>query len=382
MNNSSNTFLKKARSIAILLLCLSSASAIAQPKKQVIIGYVGGYRGLIDTSMVNAKKLTHINYAFVNVKDNRAWLTNIKTDTTNFKTLLKLKNVNPDLKILISIGGWTWSKNFSDAVISDTSRNGFAASAVEIVRKYNLDGVDIDWEYPDNIGDGNVYRPQDKQNYTLMFKAIRKELDRLEKETGKKLLLTAAVGGFKRFTEHTEMDKVAKYLNYVNLMTYDYFQDSLGIAVHHTNLYSSKKYNPNFDSGDKAVKDFIAAGVPAKKLVLGVAFYGHSSRVTDTAANGLGIKTDGKMRGGGFTFIKDSLVNNATKGFKYYRDNDAAAPYLFNPVTRQFITYDDEWSIKSKCDYVTKMKLAGVMFWEYSEDKKEYLLNEINKDLK
>jgi len=374
--------IKSIKSIAILLLCLSTISAIAQPKKHVIIGYVGGYRGLIDTTMVNAKKLTHINYAFVNVKDNRAWLTNIKTDTTNFKNLLKLKKVNPDLKILISIGGWAWSKNFSDAVLSDTSRNAFAASAVEIIRKYNLDGVDIDWEYPDDIGDGNVFRPEDKQNYTLMFKAIRKELDKLEKENGKKMFLTAAVGGFKRFTERTEMDKVAKYLNYISLMTYDYFQDSLGIAVHHTNLYASKKYNPNFDSGDKAVNDFIAAGVPAKKLVLGVAFYGHSSRVKDTTGNGLGMKTDGKMRAGGFTFIKDSLVNNAAKGLKYYRDNDAAAPYLFNPETKQFITYDDEWSIKNKCDYVSRKGLAGVMFWEYSEDRKEYLLNVMNKDLR
>ncbi len=374
--------MKPLKSIAILLLCFSTISATAQKKKHVIIGYVGGYRGLIDTSMVNAKKLTHINYAFVNVKDNRAWLTNIKTDTTNFKNLLKLKTVNPELKVLISIGGWAWSKNFSDAVLTDTGRNAFAASAVDIVRKYNLDGVDIDWEYPDNIGDGNVFRAADKQDYTLMFKALRKELDKLEGETDRKMFLTAAVGGFKRFTLHTEMDKVAKYLNYVNLMTYDYFQDSLGVAVHHTNLYASKKYNPAFDSADKAVTDFIAAGVPAKKLVMGVAFYGHSSRVKDTIANGLGIKTDGKMRGGGYTFIKDSLVNNATKGFKYYRDIDAAAPYLFNPDTKQFITYDDEWSIKNKCDYVLKKGMAGVMFWEYSEDRKEYLLNEINKDLK
>jgi chitinase len=383
MHYLSNTFLKMVKSIAILLLCLTSISftAYAQPKKHVIIGYVGGYRGLIDTSMVNAKKLTHINYAFVNVKDNRAWLTNLKTDTTNFKNLLKLKKINPDLKILISIGGWAWSKNFSDAVLTDTSRNAFAASAVEIARKYNLDGVDIDWEYPDNIGDGNVYRPEDKQNFTLMFKAIRKELDQLEKETGKKLFLTAAVGGFKRFTEHTEMDKVAKYLNYVNLMTYDYFQDSLGIAVHHTNLCASKKYN-TMDNAAKAVDDFIAAGVPAKKLAMGMAFYGRSSRVVDTTANGLGTKTDGKMRAGGFTFLKDSLVTNNTKGFKYYRDNDAAAPYLFNSSTRQFISYEDEWSIKSKCDYVNKKGMAGVMFWEYSDDKKEYLLNEINKDLK
>jgi chitinase len=372
---------KKAKILALFLFAFT-ASSIAQPTKHVVIGYVGGYRGLIDTNMVHAKKLTHINYAFVNVKDNRAFLTNIKTDTTNFKNLLKLKKDNPQLKILISIGGWAWSKNFSDAVLTDTSRAAFAASSVDIVRKYHLDGVDIDWEYPNDIGDGNVFRPADKQDFTLMFKALRGELNKLAKETGKQMFLTAAVGGFKRFTLNTEMDKVAKYLDYINLMTYDYFQDSLHISVHHTNLYASKKYNPAFDSGDKAVADFMAAGVPAKKLVLGVAFYGHSSRVVDTTSNGLGIKTDGKMRAGGYTFIKDSLVNNPAYGLKYYRDNDAAAPYLFNPVTRQFVTYDDEWSIKNKCDFVTKKGLGGVMFWEYSSDKKEYLLDEIDKDLK
>jgi len=374
-------YLPKNLTLTFLAFCLAIA-ANAQKKQHVIIGYVGGYRGIIDTAMVNAKKLTHINYAFVNVKNNRAFLTNLKTDTVNFKNLVKLKKINPDLKILISIGGWSWSKNFSDAVLTDTARTAFAASAVEIVRKYNLDGVDIDWEYPDDIGDGNVFRPADKQDYTLMFEALRKDLNKLEKETHRKQFLTAAVGGFKRFTQNTEMDKVAKYLNYVNLMTYDYFQDSLGIAVHHTNLYASKKYNPKFDSADKAVADFMAAGVPANKLVMGLAFYGRSSKVIDTTAYGLGTKTEAKMRAGGFTFLRDSLLNNTAKGFRYYRDTAAAAPYLFNTSTRQFISYDDEWSVKNKCDYVTKKGMAGVMFWEYSDDRKEYLLNEINKDLK
>jgi len=86
------------------------------------------------------------------------------------------------------------------------------------------------------------------------------------------------------------------------------------------------------------------------------------------------------MRGGGYTFIKDSLITN--KAFKYYRDEDAKAPYLFNADTKQFVTFDDEWSVKNKCQYVKDNGMAGVMFWEYSSDKKEYLLKEINHDLK
>jgi chitinase len=374
-----------AKALLFLLLFILpaltvKAQTMAKKQKYVVIGYVGGYRGVADMSMVNPEKLTHINYAFVNVRNNRAWLTHERTDTTNFRNLVLLKKKNPALKVLISIGGWTWSGNFSDAVLTDTSRQAFAASAVAIIRKYNLDGVDIDWEYPAIPGNtGNVYRPEDKQNYTLMFKALRHDLDILEKQTGKKLLLTTAVGGFKRFIDHTEMGKAQQYLDYINLMTYDYFQDSLGIAVHHTNLYASKQYKTE-NYADKAVSDFITAGVPANKLVLGVAFYGRSSLVLDAAQNGLGMKKGEQMRVGGYTRIKDSLINQ--RGFKYYRDYNAEAPYLFNATTKQFISYDDEWSIKVKCRYLVKRRLAGVMFWEYADDKKEYLLNEIDARLK
>ncbi|QXV67481.1 glycoside hydrolase family 18 protein [Mucilaginibacter sp. 21P] len=366
---------------AFILMSVASSAFSKPPKKKkyVIIGYVGGYQGLFDTSMVDASKLTHINYAFVDVQQNRAWLTHERTDTTNFKNLIKLKKKNPNLKILISIGGWTWSSNFSDMALSDTSRRGFAKSAVNIIKKYKMDGIDIDWEYPDNIGAGNRFRPVDKQNYTLMFKALRHELNVLQKETGKKLLLTAAVGGFKRFLQHTEMNKVANYLDYVNMMTYDYFQDSLGIAVHHTNLFASKKYVTR-DNADKAIKEYVAAGVPCNKLVMGMAFYGRSSSVADSTNWGLGVKTVEHMRGGGYTFIKDSLlINNA---FKEYRDTDAMAPYLYNRATKQFISYDNEWSVQKKCEYVKKNGLAGVMFWEYADDKKEYLLKQVNTTLR
>lgn len=355
-----------------------------QPKspKYVVIGYVGGR---IDSTLVNPNKLTHINYAFVGLKGNRAFLGNPARDTVNFKTLVNLKKKNPDLKILISIGGWGGCRYFSDAVLSDTAREGFAASAVNIVRKYNLDGVDIDWEYPDDIGANNIFRAVDKQNYTLMFEKLRLHLDTLEKETGRKMCLTTAVGGFSRYLLQTEMDKAAKYLDYVSLMTYDFAQDSLHMVLHHTNLYSSKQYNTTC-SGDMAARDFAAAGVPPEKLVMGVAFYSHTLTSADATSgkNVLGTKSvhvqQARNWGGGYTFVKDSLINQ--HGFKYYRDKDAQAPYLYNDSTKQFVTFDDEWSVKNKCDYVKEHHLAGVMFWEYGEDKKEYLLDEMNKDLK
>jgi chitinase len=175
----------------LLFFSLMAKAQTSQQHKYVVIGYVVGYHGLIDTALINAHKITVIDYAFVNVIHNRAVLPNIKTDTGNFSYLLSLKKINPNLKIMISIGGWGWSKYFSNAVLSDTSRAAFVASAVSIVRKYHLDGIDIDWEYPGMNGAGNIHRDVDKQNYTLMFRGLRMGLDSIQTETGNKLLLTA-----------------------------------------------------------------------------------------------------------------------------------------------------------------------------------------------
>jgi chitinase len=364
---------------ALIVVAVFVAMKNNQPKP-VVIGYVTGYSGLINPDDIAAEKLTHINYAFVNVKNNKAFLQSFKTDSTNFVRLNSLKKRNPKLEILISIGGWSWSENFSDAVLTDSLRAAFAKSAVDIIRKHNLDGVDIDWEYPGMPGEnGNVYRAEDKQNFTLMFEAIRFELDKLEKETGRKKLLTTATGGFSSFLNQTEMGKAAQYLDYINLMTYDFYSSKQ--AGHHTNLYDSKTINSG-NSADKAIKAYIAAGVPASKLVLGVAFYSRNLKVMPTAQKGLGdsIVPSSNSYGKGYTFIKDSLVNK--KGFVEFRDEDAKAPYLFNQETKQFLSYDNEWSVEHKCDYVLTNKLGGVMFWEYNSDRKNYLLDQIIKSFK
>nr|WP_295931408.1 glycoside hydrolase family 18 protein [uncultured Dyadobacter sp.] len=346
-------------------------------KRPVVIGYVGGFHGLLDVDNIEANKLTHINYAFVDIKKGEAFLSNEKTDSTNFRKLNLLKAQNPNLKILISIGGWAWSENFSDAVLTDSSRKVFAKSSVGIIKKYNLDGVDIDWEYPGMPGEeGNVFRPEDKQNYTEMFHAIRNELNTLEEETGKKKLLTTAVAGFVEFLKTTEMGKAQQYLDYVNLMTYDLFQGDT--AVHHASLYPSSTYK-TAKSVDNAVKGFHAAGVPMEKLVVGLPFYGRMFTVAKMQ-KGLGQKQIKQQYIDGYTYIKDSLVNK--KGYKEYRDTVAKAPYLLNARTGDVLSYDDEESVREKCKYVLANKLGGVMFWEYDSDPKKYLLNAIDKSLK
>lgn len=364
----------------VALLINNIQPSLAQKKaKPVIIGYVGGYNGnIVETALIDAKRMSHINYAFVDVKDNRAWLHNEKTDTVNFRKLNELKKINPNLKILISVGGWTWSKNFSDAVLTDTSTANFSKSAVEIVAQHDLDGVDIDWEYPGMKGDNNKFRPEDRTGYTEMFKRLREDLDALSKKTGKKYLVTTAIGGSREFLQHTQMEIAQNYLDYINLMSYDYDGTYDNMSSHHSNLFAPANM-PYIYSTDIIVKNLLAVGVKPSKIVMGIGFYGKGKIVKSTDNNGLYQIPVRPMFGGGYTYLKDSLENK--KGFTKHWDAASSAPFLFNAEKKIFITYDDERSVKIKCDYVKKHQLAGTMFWEYFSDKKLYLLKVLNKEL-
>ncbi len=367
------------RLAGLFLLVIATVTVSAQKgKKPVIIGYVGGYDGnIVKTEAIAAKKLSHINYAFVDIKDNRAWLHNEKTDTLNFRKLNELKKINPDLKILISIGGWTWSKNFSDAMLSDTSTAAFAQSAVDIVAAHNLDGVDIDWEYPGMKGDNNKFRPEDRTGYTNMFKELRERLDILSKKTGKKYLVTTAIGGSREFLQHTQLEIAQNYLDYINLMSYDFDGTYDNMAAHHSNLYTPSNM-PYIYSVDVCVKNMMLVGVKPEKIVVGLPFYGKGRVVKSVENNGLYQIPVRPSYGGGYSYMKDSLVNR--KGFVRYWDKESEMPYLFNKERKTVLFYDDEESVKLKCDYIKKHKLGGAMFWEYFSDPKLYLLNTLVKE--
>jgi chitinase len=361
-----------------LTVCLLQGLTLhAQPKK-VVIAYVFAIKKIVNPDSIDASKLTHVNYAFVNVRDGKAWLEQLGIDTINFERLRELKKVNSALKILISIGGWSWSKSFSDVSLTDSSRKIFSESAVAIVDQYQLDGVDIDWEYPGMRGDSNKFRPEDKQNYTSLFKELRFSLDSLSIKNKKRYELTTATGGFPEYLTHTEMNKVQDYLDYVNIMTYDFKTEDDKTTGHHTNLYSSKRYRQNI-SADEVVTKYINAGVPPGKIVLGVAFYGRAWKTEGLKKRGLDDSITGFSRGAGFTRLKDSVINR--DGYARHWDRQSKAPYLYNKKQKIFISYDDEKSIRDKARYVNKKQLAGLMFWDYFSDPKEYLLKTIHKYL-
>lgn len=300
-------------------------------------------------------RMTHLNIAFCLIKDGKA-------DVSHLEYLDRIavyKRINPDLKVIISIGGWG-ADGFSQAAMTEEGRILLSKTAVDIVLKWDFDGVDIDWEYPCIDTAEIACDPKDKQNYTLLLAQLRHDLDAID--NGKKYTLSVAVGGDDYFIENTEMDKCIEYLDYVNLMTYDLRGGFTYIAGHHTNLYPQKN-DRNGPSGAHTVEIFRKAGVPYEKMVLGSAFYGRKwTGLLSSTEAGLGQKASALgMGGNGYDELKASYIDK--NGFHRYWDEVASAPYLYNGES--FISYEDPESIKAKCDFVKEKGLMGIMYWAY-----------------
>jgi chitinase len=356
--------------------------SISELSEYKVVGYVAGWRNDWTTDNIDASKLTHINYAFADIVDGKI-SSYLENDAANFSVLNALKEENSDLKILISVGGWSRSKFFSDAALTPESRDIFAQSAIDFLKKYDIDGIDLDWEYPGLSGDGNVYRAVDKQNFTLMLKVLREYLDRqseLDGRTSDPYLLTIATGASQSYLDHTEMHTAQQYLDFINIMTYDFHTGGSPIAGHHSNLYPSKSIHFTGPSADKAIQQHIDAGIPSHKLVLGVPFYGRSWTGVRSTDNGLYQWTSSSERGSaGFDDLRDEYINK--NGFTRYWDEEAKAPYLWNPDTETIFVYDDEESIAHKTNYIKARGLGGAMFWEYSSNYGEELLNALHNGL-
>ncbi|WP_373280695.1 glycosyl hydrolase family 18 protein [Paenibacillus pini] len=310
----------------------------------------------------------------------------------NFGALRNLKAQNPQLKTILSVGGWTWSNRFSDTAATDVTRKVFAKSTVDALRAYGFDGVDLDWEYPNvEAIPGNSYSPADKQNYTLLLQEVRNQLDAAGAQDGKHYILTIASGASQRFVDNTELAKIAQILDWINIMTYDFhggsFEDT---TSHNTGLYADAKdpYLANNFTVDGAIQAYQKAGVPMNKLVLGLEFMARSWKNCPPGPNGdgqfqtcaadasstykwspVGTWDDAKSGNTGVFDYGDIAANYVGKnGYTRYWNSTAKVPYLYNPTTKIFISYDDVESIGYKTDYIKNKYLGGAMFWEFSSD--------------
>jgi chitinase len=365
--------------IAIIGVVLPAAAARPGHREHgrtgpAVIAYVFPRDHLLQPGEIAATKLTRINYAFANLQDGRIAAVN-PADGPNLAALVALKKQNPSLQVLISLGGWLWSGQFSDAALTPESRSRLIESVVAFVERYDLDGLDIDWEYPGQVGAGNRFRPEDGRDYTLLLAELRRRFDREERQLGRPLLLSVAAGSSDEFLEHSEMRQVARLVDTVNLMAYDYYEPGdERITGNHAPLYTDPA-DPKQVSADTSIRHFEHAGVPADKIVLGVPFYGHIWG--NVAPIHHGLFQTGSPLANAFAPYR-VLVTMPGHGFTRYWDASSSAPYLYSAQQRQFVSYEDPESLALKCAYVQRMHLGGVMFWEYSADAAGALLDTID----
>jgi len=329
-----------AKSIIMGIACFSLllASSLlfrtfaAKKTKKVVIAYVTSWTDVIP----DPSQITHINYAFGHVNDS---FDGIRIDNEpRLKAIVSLKEKHPHLNVLLSIGG-RGSGRFSEMAAEQSKRQKFAGDCMHVLKEFNLDGIDIDWEYPGSTAGGISASAEDTRNFSLLMKDIRKAI-------GSKKLLTLASSASGKYIAFNEIEPD---VDFVNIMTYD----SGNPPFHHASLKRSALSGNT--TCEEAVDAHVAAGMPVEKLVLGIPFYGRG--------NNQEVK--------GFIDYKDLLK---LQGLHNKWDDEAQAAYMVNDKGEFVLTYETPESIILKCNYALKKGLLGAMYWEYAGDSDDGVL--------
>jgi len=347
------------KNLVFFFLCISMCTT-AQNK---IIAYATGNAETIKKYPVD--KLTHIIYSFLKIQHDTLTFHN-KSQENTVQALVALKKANPQLKIMVSIGGWSGCSFCSDLFATEEHRTTFAKTTAALCKRYNIDGLDLDWEYPAIEGfPGHKYDAADKNNFTELIKTLRREM-------GDDYLLTFAAGGFVNYLEKSvDWDAVMPLVDFVNLMTYDLVGGYATVTGHHTPLAD---YLPEQQSISKCVNWLLHKKVAAQKLIIGAAMY---ARVWENVPNiNHGLYQPGKFKQGvAFADFKHYFGHKS--GYQFYWDKKAKAPYQYNASKKLFATFDDQRSIREKIKFVRRKKLGGIMFWELVQDKQSGGLVEV-----
>ena len=290
--------------------------------------------------MPDPNAMTHINYAFGHVNET---FNGINVDNPDrLHQISALKEQNPDLKVILSVGGWG-SGRFSEMAADSLNRANFAADCQRVIKEFNLDGVDIDWEYPTSSSSGISSSPDDTDNYTLLMRDIRGQI-------GPDKSLTLATPGNARYYD---FPAILPYVDFINIMSYDIGS----VPYHQSPLYESEHTRL---TADQALKAHLAAGIPKEKLTLGLPFYGRGFKEYPD-----------------YMDYKDLTVYDSCK---IVWDEKAMVPYIENSKGELVLGYNDPRAIEIKCKYILDNDILGAMYWEYTCDNEQGDLRTIVAD--
>lgn len=361
----------------------------------------------------SASKLTHINYAFGNISpDGKCFTGNIPGEADawadyvrpldaensvdgvaddweqpvagNFNQLRELKAKHPGLKVLLSLGGWSWSTHFSDAALTPASRKALVASCIDLYIKGNLpqdgsrggagsaagifDGFDIDWEWPGSSGDTDTkYRPEDKKNFTALVSEFRTQLDahaRSQKRKAKYELSAFVPTAPAKIDAGFDVRRIMRDLDFVTLQGYDFHVSGEATTAQQSALYARNDF-----SVDGTVDAWERRGAPAHKLVMGMPFYGQGWTGVSGGGDGMGQPATGPAPAtwsAGYEDYKELKKLADSGSYKIHRDRRNGHAWLFDGTT--LWTYDDPQVLRAKSRYIREQGLGGAMFWSMDAD--------------
>ncbi|WP_030635601.1 glycoside hydrolase family 18 protein [[Kitasatospora] papulosa] len=363
----------------------------------------------LDTSGT-AARLTHINYAFGNVSaEGRCFTGNVPGEADawadyarpldaagsvdgvadtgtqplagNFNQLRELKAAHPGLKVMISLGGWSWSTHFSDAARTAASRKALVSSCIDLYIKGNLpvdgarggegaaaglfDGIDLDWEWPGSAGDTDtVYRPEDKRNFTALVHEFRTQLDAYARSARHYELSAFVPTAPAKIDAGFDVPRLMRDFDFVNLQGYDFHVSGETTTAQQSALYAKGDF-----SVDQTVRDWIRRGAPARKLVMGMPFYGQGWTGVTGGGDGLGRPATGPAPAtwaAGYEDYKVLKKLAASGAYTVHRDVRNGHAWLFDGTT--LWTYDDPQVLRAKTSYIRERGLGGAMFWSLDGD--------------
>lgn len=322
-----------AAALGVLVSCGSVKSGeevvAASRESKVVVAYVTSWSEV----MPDPQYMTHINYAFGHVNES---FNGVKIDNEErLRQIVDLRKQKPELKVLLSIGGWG-SGRFSEMAANDEYRRAFAADCDRVVKEFALDGIDIDWEYPTSSMANISSSPDDTENFTLLMQDIRAAIGN-EKE------LTLATVASARYID---FKAILPSVDFVNIMAYD----MASAPKHHSALYPSG--HSGDITSDGAVTAHLKAGVPPSKLVMGMPFYGRG--------------------GDGYPSFQDyNKVGNTDTQYTEKWDEVAQVPYLADKNDTLVFGFENPRSLAIKCQYILDKDLLGGMYWDYSGDNEQ-----------
>ena len=347
-------------------------SFLGEPSQDVkCIAYYAGWDSRMPSSLP-ATSLTHINYAFAAIASDYTLSAPSSGDLAKFAQLRQLKLDHPGLQTIISIGGAdaTQTARFISLSRSATDRQRFADACVAFMVQHGFDGIDIDWEFPAS---------GDTSYYTLLIQALRDALTTRSSLDNQYHFLTTALSFAKENIDYLDIPAIIGNLDWINNMSYDIYMGWQTFSGHNSPLYRNNAMPQWWGANsaysvDESVAYFMSKGVPAKKMVIGGAFYGREqSNVPAGNSHGL-FQT--RPIGTDATPLYSEIVNTylTNNGYVHYWDDTSKVPWLYNATMQKFLSYDDEESIRLKARYAKDQHLGGMMTWHIGGDDSQYTL--------